>query len=296
MAKSNKKQALGRGLSALLNDSENAIESINDKNADQVIGNIIDLELGKINTNPFQPRTHFNEEALEELSQSIKELGVIQPITVRKKGNAFELISGERRLRASEMAELKTIPAYVRLADDQESLEMALVENIQRQDLDPIEIGLSYQRLIEEIKLTQDQRSSRVGKKRSTITNYMRLLKLDPIIQTGIRDSFITMGHGRALINIESPAEQIKLYKTIVKKGLSVRETEALVRKSKAPKQSSETPYQPAYIQQAADDLEKLLDTAVSVNANSLGRGQLKISFESQEKLQNILNKIKGEA
>lgn len=296
MAKSNKKQALGRGLSALLNDSENAIESINDKNADQVIGNIIDLELGKIATNPFQPRTHFNEEALEELSQSIKELGVIQPITVRKKGNAFELISGERRLRASEMAELKTIPAYVRLADDQESLEMALVENIQRQDLDPIEIGLSYQRLIEEIKLTQDQLSSRVGKKRSTITNYMRLLKLDPIIQTGIRDSFITMGHGRALINIESPAEQIKLYKTIVKKGLSVRETEALVRKSKAPKQSSETPYQPAYIQQAADDLEKLFDTAVSVNANSLGRGQLKISFESQEKLQNILNKIKGEA
>jgi len=296
MAKSNRKQALGRGLSALLNDSENAIESINDKNADQVIGNIIDLELGKITTNPFQPRTHFNEEALEELSQSIKELGVIQPITVRKKGNAFELISGERRLRASEMAELKTIPAYVRLADDQESLEMALVENIQRQDLDPIEIGLSYQRLIEEIKLTQDQLSSRVGKKRSTITNYMRLLKLDPIIQTGIRDSFITMGHGRALINIESPAEQIKLYKTIVKKGLSVRETEALVRKSKAPKQSSETPYQPAYIQQAADDLEKLFDTAVSVNADSLGRGQLKISFESQEKLQNILNKIKGEA
>ena len=296
MAKSNKKQALGRGLSALLNDSKNAIESINDKNTDQVIGNIIDLELGKITTNPFQPRTHFNEEALEELSQSIKELGVIQPITVRKKGNAFELISGERRLRASEMAELKTIPAYVRLADDQESLEMALVENIQRQDLDPIEIGLSYQRLIEEIKLTQDQLSSRVGKKRSTITNYMRLLKLDPIIQTGIRDSFITMGHGRALINIESPAEQIKLYKTIVKKGLSVRETEALVRKSKAPKQSSETPYQPAYIQQAADDLEKLFDTAVSVNANSLGRGQLKISFESQEKLQNILNKIKGEA
>jgi ParB family chromosome partitioning protein len=172
---------------------------------------------------------------------------------------------------------------------------MALVENIQRQDLDPIEIGLSYQRLIEEIKLTQDQLSSRVGKKRSTITNYMRLLKLDPIIQTGIRDSFITMGHGRALINIESPAEQIKLYKTIVKKGLSVRETEAVVRKSKAPKESSETPYQPAYIQQVADDLEKLFDTAVSVNANSLGRGQLKISFESQEKLQNIINKIKGE-
>jgi ParB family chromosome partitioning protein len=191
---------------------------------------------------------------------------------------------------------LKTIPAYVRLADDQESLEMALVENIQRQDLDPIEIGLSYQRLIEEIKLTQDQLSSRVGKKRSTITNYMRLLKLDPIIQTGIRDSFITMGHGRALINIDVPSDQIKLYKTIVKKGLSVRETEALVRKSKVPKQISKTPYQTAYVLQAADDLEKLFDTPVSVNANSLGQGQLKISFESQEKLQNILNKIKGEA
>ena len=204
MAKSNRKQALGRGLSVLLNDSENAIESINDKNADQVVGNMIELDLEKITTNPFQPRTHFNEEALEELSQSIKELGVIQPITVRKKGTQFELIAGERRLRASEMAGLKTIPAFVRLADDQESLEMALVENIQRQDLDPIEIGLSYQRLIDEINLTQDQLSARVGKKRSTITNYMRLLKLDPIIQTGIRDSFISMGHGRALINIDS--------------------------------------------------------------------------------------------
>ena len=219
MAKSNRKQALGRGLSALLNDSDNAIESIHDKNADQVIGSIIDLDLEKITTNPFQPRTHFNEEALEELSHSIKELGVIQPITVRKKGKGFELIAGERRFRASQMAGLETIPAYVRLADDQESLEIALVENIQREDLDPIEIGLSYQRLIEEINLTQDQLSIRVGKKRSTITNYMRLLKLDPIIHTGIRDNFISMGHGRALINIDYPKEQIKLYKIVVKKG-----------------------------------------------------------------------------
>lgn len=295
MAKSNRKQALGRGLSALLNDSENAIESINDKNADQVVGNMIELDLEKITTNPFQPRTHFNEEALEELSQSIKELGVIQPITVRKKGTQFELIAGERRLRASEMAGLKTIPAFVRLADDQESLEMALVENIQRQDLDPIEIGLSYQRLIDEINLTQDQLSARVGKKRSTITNYMRLLKLDPIIQTGIRDSFISMGHGRALINIDSAEEQIKLYKIIVKKRLSVRETEALVRKSKIPKEHPSKIYQPAYIEQAANDLEALFDTHVSATTNNLGQGQLKISFESQEKLQHILNKIKGE-
>ena len=295
MAKSNRKQALGRGLSALLNDSDNAIESIHDKNADQVIGSIIDLDLEKITTNPFQPRTHFNEEALEELSHSIKELGVIQPITVRKKGKSFELIAGERRFRASQMAGLETIPAYVRLADDQESLEIALVENIQREDLDPIEIGLSYQRLIEEINLTQDQLSIRVGKKRSTITNYMRLLKLDPIIQTGIRDNFISMGHGRALINIDSPKEQIKLYKIVVKKGLSVRETEALVRKSKDPKTSTASVYQPAYIEQAAKELEGYFDTPVTVTSNGHGQGQLKINFESQEKLQHILNKIKGE-
>ena len=295
MAKSNRKQALGRGLSALLNDSENHIKSINDKNSDQLIGSVIDLDLNRIIANPFQPRTHFNEETLEELSQSVKELGVIQPITVRKKGSSFELIAGERRFRASEIAGLKTIPAFVRLANDQESLEMALVENIQRQDLDPIEIGLSYQRLIEEIKLTQDQLSLRVGKKRSTITNYMRLLKLDPIIQTGIRDSFISMGHGRALINIESPKEQIKLYKIIVKKKLSVRETESLVRKLKAPKNIPEKFYKSAYIEQVASDLQKLFDTPVSVNSNGQGQGQLKINFESQEKLQHILNKIKGE-
>ena len=295
MAKSNRKQALGRGLSALLNDSDNAIESIHDKNADQVIGSIIDLDLEKITTNPFQPRTHFNEEALEELSHSIKEMGVIQPITVRKKGKSFELIAGERRFRASQMAGLETIPAYVRLADDQESLEIALDENIQREDLDPIEIGLSYQRLIEEINLTQDQLSIRVGKKRSTITNYMRLLKLDPIIQTGIRDNFISMGHGRALINIDSPKEQIKLYKIVVKKGLSVRETEALVRKSKDPKTSTASVYQPAYIEQAAKELQGYFDTPVTVTSNGHGQGQLKINFESQEKLQHILNKIKGE-
>ena len=203
MAKSKRKKVLGRGLSALLNDTDNDIESVVDKNTENIIGNIIDLPLENINNNPFQPRTHFNEETLKELSVSIKELGVIQPITVRKiKGNQYELVSGERRLRASKLAGLDRIPSYVRLANDQESLEMALVENIQRQDLDPIEIGLSYQRLIDEIKLTQDQLSERVGKKRSTIANYMRLLKLDPIIQTGIRDQFITMGHGLSLIHI----------------------------------------------------------------------------------------------
>jgi ParB family chromosome partitioning protein len=297
MAKSNRKQALGRGLSALLNDPQNEIESVEDKNANQVIGSIIDLPIENIETNPFQPRTHFNEEALKELSVSIKELGIVQPLTVRKlKGNHYQLVSGERRLRASRLIGLSTIPAYVRLANDQESLEMALVENIQREDLDPIEIGLSYQRLLEEINLTQDQLSERVGKKRSTITNYIRLLKLDPIIQTGIRDGFVSMGHGRAIVNIEDPQEQIKIYKQIVKKGLSVRATEALVRDLKNPLPKQPTNYQPAFVNQAASDLEDFFKTPVSATSNSQGKGVLKINFDSQEKLQHILNKVKGES
>ena len=295
MAKSNRKQVLGRGLSALLNDPDHNIDSAEDKNAAQVIGNIIDLPLENISTNPFQPRTHFNEDALKELSSSIKELGVIQPVTVRKmKGDQYQLLSGERRLRASKMAGISKIPAYVRLANDQESLEMALVENIQRQDLDPIEIGLSYQRLIEEINLTQDQLSERVGKKRSTITNYMRLLKLDPIIQTGIRDQFITMGHGRALVNVEDPKTQLDLYKQIVKKGLSVRAVEVLVRQLKNPKVSPSS-YASPFVKEAAADLETFFETPVTVAANDQGKGVLKIAFDSQEKLQHILNKIKSE-
>ena len=197
MAKATKKQALGRGLSALLKDPENDINSAEDKNADKVVGNIVELDINSIEVNPFQPRTNFNEESLRELASSIRELGVIQPITVRKLAfNNYQLVSGERRFRASKLIGLEAIPAYIRIANDQESLEMALVENIQRQDLDAIEIALSYQRLIDEINLTQEEMSERVGKKRSTIANYLRLLKLDPIIQTGIRDGFISMGHG----------------------------------------------------------------------------------------------------
>ena len=295
MAKSKRKKVLGRGLSALLNDTDNDIESV-DKNTENIIGNIIDLPLENITNNPFQPRTHFNEETLKELSVSIKELGVIQPITVRKiKGNQYELVSGERRLRASKLAGLDRIPSYVRLAYDQESLEMALVENIQRQDLDPIEIGLSYQRLIDEIKLTQDQLSERVGKKRSTIANYMRLLKLDPIIQTGIRDQFITMGHGRALVNIEDSKLQLDLYKQIVKKGLSVRAIETLVKSFRNTKTNYTNSYSSPFIKQAAEELEIIFDTSVSVTSNNQGKGVLKITFESQEKLQHIINKIKGD-
>ena len=232
MAQAVKKQALGRGLSALLKDPENDIKSVDDKNADKVVGNILEVDIDAIEINPFQPRTNFNEEALQELASSIKELGVIQPITVRKLDfNKYQLISGERRLRASRLVGLTTVPAYIRIANDNESLIMALVENIQRHDLDPIEVALSYQRLIDEIQLTQEQMSERVGKKRSTITNYLRLLKLDPVIQTGIRDGFISMGHGRAMITIEDQDAQAEIYQKIVSLNLSVRETEALVKK-----------------------------------------------------------------
>ena len=295
MAKSNQKQVLGRGLSAILNDPDNLTKSINDKNANETIGKIIDLPLENIITNPKQPRTHFNEEALKELSNSIQELGIIQPITVRKVNkNNYQLISGERRYRASKMAGIKSIPSYIRVANDNELLELALVENIQRKDLDPIEIGLSYKRLIDEINLTQDELSSRVGKKRSTITNYIRLLKLDPIIQTGIRDKFISMGHGRALVNVENNKEQIELYKKIVKKSLSVREVEKLVQALKS-KTLKNTIYSSPFISQTALDLEKFFETPVKVISNSEGKGFLKINFESQEKLQHILNKVKGE-
>jgi len=296
MGKSKQKKVLGRGLSALLNDNNHNIESIGDNNAELIVGSIIDLPIEKISNNPFQPRTNFNEESIKELSTSIKQLGVIQPVTVRKiKGNKYQLVSGERRLRASELAGLKTIPSYVRLADDRESLEMALVENIQRQDLDPIEIGLSYERLINEIKLTQDQLSERIGKKRSTIANYMRLLKLDPIIQTGIRDRFITMGHGRALVNISDSKLQIELYKKIVKKGLSVRGIESLVKNLRDNKTKSTDNYLSPFINQAAEELKTILGTSVSVSSNKQGKGILKINFDSQEELQNILNKVKGD-
>ena len=296
MGKSKQKKVLGRGLSALLNNDDHIIESVGDNNAELIIGSIVDLPIEKISNNPFQPRTHFNEESIKELSTSIKQLGVIQPVTVRKmKGNKYQLVSGERRLRASKLAGLKTIPSYVRLADDKESLEMALVENIQRQDLDPIEIGLSYQRLIDEIKLTQDQLSERVGKKRSTIANYMRLLKLDPIIQTGIRDQFITMGHGRALVNISDSKLQIDLYKKIVKKGLSVRGVESLVKNLRDTKTKSSDNYLSPFINQAAEELKIILGTSVSVSSNKQGKGILKINFDSQEELQHILNKVKGD-
>ena len=299
MAKATKKQVLGRGLSALLKDPSNDIKSVADKNADQVVGSIVALELHTIEMNPFQPRSSFNEESLRELASSIKELGVIQPITVRKIGfNKFQLVSGERRYRASKLIGKESIPAFIRIANDQESLEMALVENIQRQDLDPIEIALSYQRLIEEIKVTQEQLSDRVGKNRSTIANYLRLLKLDPIIQTGMRDGFIAMGHGRAIINISNLGEQLDIYEKVISENLSVRETEALVRNLK---NSSEikNPYKkatlPSYLNSAKITLSEYLNSDVNIKNTGGGKGKLSISFKNKKDFQRILNLLKSE-
>ncbi|SFZ93326.1 chromosome partitioning protein, ParB family [Flaviramulus basaltis] len=301
MAKATKKQALGRGLSALLNDPSNDIQSIQDKNADKVIGNIVELDVDFIEVNPFQPRTNFSEESLRELASSIKELGIIQPITVRKLGlNKFQLVSGERRFRASKLIGLETIPAYVRIANDQESLEMALVENIQRQDLDPIEIALSYQRLIDEINLTQEQMSERVGKKRSTIANYLRLLKLDPIIQTGMRDGFISMGHGRALITIEDQTIQLDIYEKILSKKLSVRETESLVRNfnsaenSTVPSKNEENDEIPKHIKKGISTFSEYFGHKIDVKVSKNGKGKITIPFHSEEDFNRIKKLVEG--
>ncbi len=285
MAKAIKKQALGRGLSALLK-TDDASENNN------LIGSIVDLSLDIIEVNPYQPRSYFNEEALNELAGSIKELGVIQPITVRELGNNnYQIVSGERRFRASKLIGNKTIPAYIRTANDQEMLEMALVENIQRKDLDPIEVALSYQRLIDEINLTQEQMSVRVGKKRSTITNYLRLLKLDPIVQTGMRDSFISMGHGRALINIENPDDQLSIYESIIKKKLSVRQTELLVKNFKAGNIDSSTSKKvenPKFVKKGIKSMSEYFGHKVDVKVSGKNKGKIVIPFHSEEDFNRI--------
>lgn len=296
MAKSNKKQVLGRGLSALLQDPTNDINSVNDKNADQVIGSVIDLELDRIEVNPFQPRTQFNDEALKQLASSIKELGIIQPITVRKMDyNQYQLVSGERRYRAAKLIGLSAVPAFVRLANDQESLEMALVENIQRQDLDPIEVALSYQRLIDEINITQEALSERVGKKRSTITNYLRLLKLDPIIQTGMRDGFLSMGHGRALLAVEDRDSQLKVYERIIKGDLSVRKTEAIVKALKNGVVSKTSPHKPVFIQEAIEDFGTYFESKVTISYKEDGKGVIHIPFDSQQDFSRMKKLLKRE-
>ncbi len=294
MAKATKKQALGRGLSALLQDTPN-INSATDKHADKLVGSIVEIELDLIEVNPYQPRTYFDEEALRELASSIKELGVIQPITVRKlEGNKFQLVSGERRFRASKLIGNKTAPAYIRLANDQEMLEMALVENIQRKNLDPIEVALSYQRLIDEIQLTQEELSTRVGKKRSTVTNYLRLLKLDPILQTGMRDGFISMGHGRAMINVDNTEDQLAIYEKILRDKLSVRQTEELVKSLKTgsiakPKKKAI----PTFVKSSIKDISAYFGNKVDVSIGSNGKGKISIPFTSEEDFNRIKNLLK---
>lgn len=292
MAKASKKQALGRGLSALLKDTPSAISSVKDKRANELVGSIVDLKLDLIEVNPYQPRSYFNEESLRELASSIKELGVIQPITVRSSSaGKFQLVSGERRFRASKLIGKTSIPAYIRLADDHELLEMALVENIQRKDLDPIEVALSYQRLLEEIKVTQEELSSRVGKKRSTISNYLRLLKLDPIIQTGMRDGFLSMGHGRALISIESQELQLNIYEKIIRQKLSVRQTEQLVRDLNNPIAKSVSKNQiqtPDFVKSGMKTICDYFGHKVDVKVSGKNKGKIIIPFHSEEDFNRI--------
>ena len=290
MAKATKKQALGRGLSSILKEDSNARQSLNFKRKNTSIDN---LDINLISVNPYQPRSNFNEESLKELTTSIKNIGVIQPITVRKiKKNSYQLISGERRLKACKKLELKNIPAYIRTANDQESLEMALIENIHRQDLDAIEIAMSYKRLIDEINLTQEELSNKIGKDRTTITNYLRLLKLNPIIQSGIKDGFISMGHGRSIINIENRSDQIKVYETIISKNLSVRNTEELVKKYKKPNGTNIKIEKPKYIKNAIERLSKIFKTSVKINMSKNKIGRIIIPFKSEAEFKKINKKL----
>ena len=281
MAKEYKKRALGRGLSSILNDDEN---NILDQKKNKLFN---EIEIDLIDLNPFQPRTNFNIFELEQLTSSIEKLGLIQPITVKKNENRYTLISGERRLRAFQKLSKKSIPAYIRLANDQESLEMALVENIQRKNLDPIEIAISYSRLTEELKISHDEMSKRVGKDRTTITNYIRLLKLDPIIQSGLRDNFISMGHGRALININSTAEQLLVYEKILKKSLSVRDTERLVSQIRGKKYTGVKSI-PEFYFEIKEHIQKRYDTNIKFKLNKKIKS-VSFDFQNEDKLKGFL-------
>ena len=290
-----KRPALGKGLSALLENERTDITSRAKSGTAETVGSTAEIEISKIETNPFQPRTKFEAEALEELAQSIRELGIIQPVSVRKMGNdSYQLISGERRFRASQMAGLTKIPAYIRIANDQSMLEMALVENIQRSELNAIEIALSYQRLIDECKLTQEELSKRVGKNRTTVTNYLRLLKLPAVIQNGLRLDKISMGHARSLINIEDEASQIKLYEQIVENTLSVRKTEDLVRISKQGNSGKRIKVLPLSLvdRKIIAELSHRLDVDVKFQRNENDKGKIVIPFNSDEELEKILKTI----
>ena len=289
MTTPNKKRGLGRGLDAILQSPETDITSA-DISGNYVAGAIAQIEIDKIETNPFQPRTDFDETALNELAESIKHQGVIQPVSVRKMGyDKYQLISGERRLRASKMAGLKKIPVFIRVANDEQMLEMALIENIHRENLNAIEVAISYQRLIEECKLTQDQLSEKVGKDRSTVANFLRLLKLPAEIQIAIRDGYITMGHARALVNISDKKKQLIILKRIIDEDLSVRQVEMLTREKTAKKQVNVIP--DSYKVQA-DALSKALKMNVKVSRDGKGKGSLTISFKNDQEFERLLDFI----
>lgn len=294
-----KKRALGKGLSALLKNPDTDITT-NDSIADtnQVVGSVSEIKIEQIEVNPFQPRIDFDQDALQELAISIKELGIIQPLTVRKLGyDKFQLISGERRFRASQLAGLKTVPVYVRIANDQAMLEMALVENIQREQLNPVEIALSYQRLIDECKLTQEKMSERVGKKRSTITNYLRLLKLPAEILAALRDESISMGHARALVNVKNQDTQINIFRDALNNGFTVREIEQIVKDfgdssyTKTSRNRSKT--LPSFEhQKLANDISNKIGKDVKLKVSKSGKGKIEIPFNSNDDLHQIISQL----
>lgn len=300
-----KKKALGRGLSALLSDSSTEDERLESDvpqvaattQAQAPVSNLNEIPIGEIEVNPFQPRQHFDQEHLQELAASIKLHGIIQPITVRRLAqNQYQLISGERRFQASKLAGLAMIPAYIRSADDQQMLEMALIENIQRENLNPIEIALSYQRLITECNLKQEELGDRVGKNRTTVTNYLRLLKLPPDIQAALRDNRISMGHARAIVSVENPDSQLFIFKKMVSEDLSVRKVEELARQvGIAPKDEvkpTTTSGPPREISQLQSKLSSHFGTKVKVNSDGK-KGDIRIPFLSVEDLNRILDILK---
>ncbi|OYU94204.1 MAG: chromosome partitioning protein ParB [Bacteroidetes bacterium B1(2017)] len=291
----NKRNALGRGLSALLENASTDITATESK----PLHSISEIPISQVQANPFQPREEFEEEALNELAESIKVHGIIQPITVRKLGyDSYQIISGERRTRAARIAGLTNIPAFIRLADDQGMLEMALIENIQREELNAMEIAFSYKRLVDECSLNQEQLGERVGKNRSTVNNYLRLMKLPDNIQAAIRDAQITMGHARAIINIDNADEQQYLFTTMLEEGLSVREVENLVRAAHERKDDESKPVIPAKKKaelptgfvEYQKTLSGKLDTKVKIKADERGRGMVSIPFKSQQDLKRIID------
>lgn len=297
-----KKKFVGSGIRALLSDIDDVSEviKINETDVDSIINTVSKIPLDSIEVNPFQPRVDFNEDALKELSNSISVHGVIQPITVRKIGpKKFQLVAGERRLRASKLAGLTDIPAYVREINDQESLEIALIENIQREDLNAMEISINYQRLIDECDLTHETLGERLGKDRSTVTNYLRLLKLPPEIQQSLKSRTISMGHARALISIDEIDKQLFAFKEVETKGLSVRKTEELVRalKNAEPKAAAKTQPQklPTAYRKIQDSLTNALETKVKIKKGKEDKGEIVIPFYSASDLERLIEIIQGE-